>query len=109
MILHDLRAIGERLFTIRKKSGKTQLEVAAEAEISDRTYSELERGITDVRISTVLKTCEALRITPDDILTDHSARTAALEADVLARLQTCTPQQKLTALQLLDVYLRSVE
>lgn len=108
MIIHDLRVIGEKLFHLRKRTGQTQLQVATEAELSDRTYSEFERGIADARLSTVLKACEALHITPDEILTEHPAQATAREEDILARLQACSPKDKETALQLLDTFLRSL-
>lgn len=108
MIIRDFRTIGEKLFKIRKKYGMTQLQVASEADLSDRTYSELERGIANVRLDTVLKTCEALHITPDEILTEDGARATAREEEILARLQACNPREKETALQLLDTYLKSL-
>lgn len=109
MIIHDLRVIGEKLFRIRKKTGKTQLQIATEAEISDRTYSELERGIANARIETMLKACEALHITPDEILTERPAEAVSREEDIIARLRACNPRDKETALQLLDVFLRSLD
>lgn len=109
MVIHDPRAIGEKLYHYRKNSGKTQLQVATEADLSDRTYSEFERGIADARLSTVLKACEALHITPDMILTEESAASVAREQDVLARLHACNPKDKATALQILDAFLRSLE
>lgn len=108
MLILDLRAVGEKFYAVRKKYGMTQLEVATEAEISDRTYSELERGIANVRIETVLKVCAALHITPDQVLTDDGGLATAREEDILARLHACSPKDKETALRLLDTFLRSV-
>lgn len=107
MLIHDPRKIGELLFRIRKGTGKTQLQVATDAGLADHTYSEFERGIVDARISTLLKSCEALHITPDDILTEPHPSVAD-EADVLARLHACSPRDKATALQILDAFLRSL-
>lgn len=109
MIIHDLRVIGEKLFRIRKKTGKTQLQIATEADISDRTYSELERGVANSRIATMLKACDALHITPDEILTDCPAQAVAREEDIIARLRSCNPKDKETALQILDAFLRSLD
>ena len=109
MIIHDLRLIGDKLYEYRKATGKTQLEIATEAELSDRTYSELERGVADARISTVLKACEALHITPDAILTDMPVEDAPCVQEVLARLAACSPRDKATALRILDAFLRSTD
>ena len=108
MLIHDPRSIGEKLYAIRKRTGKTQLRIATEAGLSDRTYSEFERGVADARLSTVLKACEALHITPDDILTDARTGSDVDEADVLTRLHACSPRDKATALQILDAFLRSL-
>ncbi len=108
MLVFDLRRVGDKIYSIRKKYGWTQLRAATEAEISDRTYSELERGIANVRIETVLKVCAAMHITPDEILTDDGGQAASNEAEILARLNACTPKDKETALQLLDVFLKSL-
>ncbi|MBQ3155642.1 MAG: helix-turn-helix transcriptional regulator [Clostridia bacterium] len=108
MIIHDSHAIGDKFYQIRRQYGKTQLEVATDAGLSDRTYSELERGIADVRISTVLKACDALHVTPNEIFMKDNECNSAREEDILARLQACNPQQKETALRILDAYLTSL-
>ena len=43
MLTFDFRAIGNRLHAKRKIYGMTQLEVAAAAELSERTYADIER------------------------------------------------------------------
>ncbi len=108
MLVFDLKRAGDKLYTIRKKYGWTQLQAATEAEISDRTYSELERGVANVRIETVLKVCAALHITPDEVFTDDRGQAASREEEILARLNACSPKDKETALQLLDVFLQSL-
>ncbi len=109
MLILDHRKIGEKLYRIRKQYGMTQLEVATAAEISERTYARLERGTLKPRSDTLLRICQALRITPDEIMTDDSPLRSSREADILARLQGCNPKQKETALRILEAYLQSVE
>ena len=48
--------------------GLTQAEVAEMAELSDRTYADIERGSVTMRVDSLLKICSALNITPNDIL-----------------------------------------
>ncbi len=43
MLLFELRAIGNKLFEIRKSMGLTQAEVAERAGLCDRTYADIER------------------------------------------------------------------
>lgn len=108
MLVFDFRAIGNKLLAIRKKSGLTQSEVAEAANLSDRTYADIERGTVNMRIETVLKICEALHITPDVVLTEENPNLSAKQTELLAELEKCTAQQKETALSLLTVYLRSL-
>lgn len=109
MLVYDFRTIGNKLLAIRKKAGLTQSEVADAANLSDRTYADIERGTVNMRIETILKICGALHITPDAVLTDDNPNLAAKQAELLEQLDHCTVQQKETALDLLSVYLRSTK
>ncbi|MBQ8435433.1 MAG: helix-turn-helix domain-containing protein [Oscillospiraceae bacterium] len=109
MLIFDFRAIGNKLLAIRKKAGLTQSEVAEAANMSDRTYADIERGTVNMRIETVLKICDALHITPDVVLTEENPKLAQKQTEILKELDKCTPQQKETALELLEVYLRSIK
>ena len=109
MLIFDFRAIGNKLLAIRKKAGLTQIEVAEAANLSDRTYADIERGTVNMRIETVLKICEALQITPDEFLTEDNSNLSAKQAELLDELNKCTVHQKETALELLAVYLRSIK
>ena len=110
MLVTDLHAIGNALLSFRKHAGLTQAEAAEAAGLSDRTYADIERGTVNMRLETLLRICQALHITPDEILTaESSARSGLNEDTVLFRLHACSPRDKETALRLLDVYLRSLE
>lgn len=109
MLIFDFRTIGNKLLAIRKKAGLTQSEVAEAANLSDRTYADIERGTVNMRIETVLKICSALQITPDVVLTEDNPCLSTKQAELLAELEKCTTQQKETALALLAVYLNSIK
>lgn len=109
MILWDMREIGNRLLAIRKRMGMTQMEVAEAEGLSGRTYADIERGSVNMRVETILHICEALHITPDEILTQRSSEMTVQEEEVLARLKSCNPKDKETALRLLNVYLQSLK
>ena len=109
MLIFDLRTIGNKLLTIRKRMGMTQAEVAEAAGLSDRTYADIERGSVNMRTETILRICNVLHITPDEILTEVSTSLAAKQAELIERLNTCNPKDKETALQLLSVYLTSLD
>lgn len=108
MLIFDLYEIGGRLFAVRKKTGLTQEEVAELADLSGRTYADIERGKVDMRIRTFLRICAALHITPDEILTKETEDEEVRQEEVLARLDACPPKDRETALRILSVYLRSL-
>lgn len=109
MLIFDFISIGNKLLAIRKKAGLTQGEVAEAADISDRTYADIERGTVNMRIETILKICSALQITPDVILTEDKPELSLKQNELLEQLENCTVKQKETALELLSVYLKSVK
>ena len=108
MLISDFHIIGNRLLAVRKRLGLTQAEVAEAAGLSDRTYADIERGSVNMRIDTILRICNVLHITPDDILTEECNSDSLILNDLLARLNACNPKEKATALQLLSVYLKSL-
>lgn len=109
MLIFDLRTIGNKLLTIRKRMGMTQAEVAEAAGLSDRTYADIERGSVNMRTETILRICDVLHITPDEVLTEESTSLATRQAELIERLNTCNPKDKETALQLLSVFLKSLD
>ena len=109
MILWDMHAIGERLYAIRRRMGLTQAATAEKAGLTVRTYVDVERGTVNMRVETILHICEALQITPDEILTEKDGEPSADEEALLARLRCCTPKQRETAWKLVSVYLQSLE
>ncbi len=108
MLLLNMQEIGNKLLAVRKKTGMTQTEVAEVAGLSSRTYADIERGTVNMRVETILRICKALHITPDEVLTHSDPEITTQQEDILARLNTCNPQNKETALRLLNVYLQSL-
>ena len=108
MLIFDFSTIGNKLFSFRKRMGMTQAEVAEAAGLSDRTYADIERGTVNMRIETILHICEALHITPDEILTENDPSYVSKEEELFARLKNCSPKDKETALRILSVYLQSL-
>lgn len=109
MLIFDFKIIGNKLLTIRKKTGMTQSEVAEAAGLSDRTYADIERGTVNMRIETILRICKALQITPDDIFTEENYALLEQQTTLMEQLNACSPKEKETALLLLSVYLHSLK
>ena len=97
MLIHNTRDIGGKLLSIRKKAG-----------LSDRTYADIERGTVNMRVATLQKICHTLCITPDEILTEEESAIPQ-QNDVMDKLNSRSLKEQKTALQLLDVYLKSLE
>lgn len=109
MLVFDFRAIGNKLLHFRKRSGMTQAEVAEAAGLSDRTYADIERGTVNMRIETILRICNALQITPDDVLIDDRQPLPVQQNELFARLDNCTPRQREGALRILTAYLDALK
>lgn len=108
MLIFDLCSIGNNLYKVRKAKGLTQAEVAEKAEISDRTYADIERGSVTMRIDSLLKICSALHISPNDILVSNNM-TEITEEDIANKIKDCSSSEKETALKLLKVYTDSLK
>jgi transcriptional regulator with XRE-family HTH domain len=108
MLISSTIEIGNKLFAIRKRSGLTQANVAEMAGVSDRTYADIERGTVNMRVETILRICDALHITPDEILTADDNEMTAHQEEIMLRLNACSPKDKETALRLLSVFLQSL-
>ncbi len=108
MLIFDFITIGNKLYAIRKRMGMTQAEVAEAAGVSDRTYADIERGSVNMRIETVLRICNVLHITPDEVLTENEPSLSARQDELWRQLNALPAQNKKTALALLAVYLDSL-
>ena len=62
--------IGKIFQEYRIKNGMTQNEIAETAGMEPRYVSQIERGISKGSIDTLLKLCNAYKITPDIVLYD---------------------------------------
>ena len=108
MLIYDVRKIGNKMLELRKKAGLTQAELAERAGLSDRTFADIERGNVNMRIETLLRICDALRVTPDAILTEENTSLQIRQKRIVEQFGECSAKEKQTALELLDAYLRSL-
>lgn len=109
MLIFDFHTIGNKLLAVRKRMGLTQTEVAEAAGLSDRTYADIERGTVNMRIETILRICNVLHITPDEILTEENTCPSSRQDELWERLKACNAKDRETALQILSVFLKSLE
>lgn len=109
MLIFDFHIIGNKLQAFRKRSGMTQAEVAEVAGVSDRTYADIERGTVNMRVETLLRICDALHITPDEVLVQEAESSAVRQEDLQKRIAACAAKDKETAMRLLSVFLQSLD
>lgn len=107
MLIFDFNIIGNKLYTVRKKSGMTQSEVAESAGISDRTYADIERGVVNMRVETLLRICNSLKITPNEVLLTECKQKTNFN-DIFSMLEKATEKEKTTALEILNAYLKNI-
>ncbi len=93
MLINDPYQIGNRLLAIRKKAGLTQAELAEKAGLADRTYADIERGTSTMRISTLMSLCRVLNVTPNDILIEEENNAPTAE-EILSSLKDAPPHQR---------------
>ena len=72
----NYKLVGKRLRAIRKKRGFTQEQVAEMADISPQHYSGVETGGAKVSLPALVRLCNALDATPDEILMDSVKKTS---------------------------------
>lgn len=59
--------IGNNLKEARKFKGLTQREIAAQLLMTQQQYSRFENGIFELNYEQILKICEILEITPNEL------------------------------------------
>lgn len=106
MLVLDFLTVGNKLFKFRKKRGLTQAEVAEKAGISDRTYADIERGTVNMRVETLLKICDVLAITPNDVLIKEVDLTPE---ELQKKIDSLDQNDKKTALQILEIFINSAK
>lgn len=109
MIIFDFHKIGNNMLQIRKRLGLTQAEVAEAAGLSDRTYADIERGTVNMRVETLLRVCTVLHITPDAVLTEECPTATMQQTELLEKMNSCNSKDRETAMQLLSVFLHSLD
>ena len=86
--------IGVRLRAVRLKRGYTQEYLAERAGISAQHCSGIECGNAKVSLPALVRLCNALEATPDDILMDSVNRpTPQLVGNVATVFSDCSPDE----------------
>ena len=97
----DFQLIGRRVRDFRMDCGLTQEKLAEAAELSVPYVSHIERGKQKPRISNFIRLASALGITVDTLLLGwQPAEAAAIDPDVKALLEDCSPRERQVILKI---------
>ncbi len=84
--------MGKRIAHIRKERNLTQDQLAELVGLTTQTVSSAERGTKALRPENIVKLCQALRVTPNDLLLGTSRE--ALEGASSSGLSKLSPQKR---------------
>ena len=104
MLVTNLKRIGDKLQQVRKQSGLSQAEAAWQAGISLRAYADIERGLTNPKLSSMLQICEVFHITPDMIMTEEESPASLNYNEIISEVDMLPPKEKYAAYKILDAY-----
>lgn len=86
--------IGKRLKAIRQKRGYTQEAVSERAGFSSQHCSGVESGTAKISLPALVRLCNALDATPDEVLMDSVAKAAPLlQREVAEVFSDCTADE----------------
>ncbi|WP_066452870.1 helix-turn-helix domain-containing protein [Anaerotruncus rubiinfantis] len=91
----DYNLMGRRIAEIRKKRGLTQEKLAEMADLTNNFISHIETCRSIPSLETIVKLCDALSVTPDEILLGTgTASPEYLSSDIIQKLETCSPSER---------------
>ena len=108
MLISDMKRIGDKLQIVRKQAGLSQEETAWRAGLSLRSYADIERGLVNPRLKSILSICEVFHITPDMIMTDEEKPATLNYEEILLEVDMLPPKEKYAAYRILDAFYKAV-
>ena len=102
---YDYGLMGERVKQARKAKRFTQAQVAETINMSSKNFSQLERGMTGISLSTLISLCKALDVSADYIL--FGMESSKQKNSISIMLSELTESQQLYAEKLMEVYVES--
>lgn len=105
----DKLSLGLRIRESRQKKNFSRKILAQKAGTGEVYLGEIERGLKMPSLDTFIRIVEALDISADYLLRDEvtSGKEYVLD-DIARKLSALTPQQRKTATDILDAYIRNL-
>ena len=94
-MVNDYSLIGKRLAAIRKERKLTQEKLAELTDLANNYISNIENNRSIPSLETLVKLCNALEITPNDLLLGAATTSQNyLTNELCEKINTCTPKEK---------------
>lgn len=106
-MIHTLE-IGNRIKTQREYLGFSREELAEKADITPRFCYDLELGLKEMSVPTLIKLCDALKINCDYLLFGDSSENQELSAGV-ALMKACPPEKRKQLNRILSAYIDALK
>ncbi len=91
----DYTLLGKRLAKARKAKGLTQEKLAEQTGLANNYISNIENNRSIPSLETLIKLCEALAITPNDLLLGVSvASDTYMYHEIEEKIRLCTPKER---------------
>ena len=91
----DNNLIGLRIKEIRKRRGITQAQLAEMTDLSVPYVSYLENGKKKISLETLIRTCNALEVTLDDLLAGtQTSNRMDYQTDIGLLLRDCSAEER---------------
>lgn len=106
----DYAAVGKRIAAIRKKQHMTQERLAEKTELSIVYISHIENSHSIPSLETLMKLCEVLNVTPDELLLGtRQDMENYLLSDIQQKILHCSPRQRRLVDRFIDLLLSEPE
>ena len=106
----DYDALGKRIANFRKKRRLTQEQMAEKTELSTNYISHIENSRSIPSLETLMKLCEVLNVTPDELLLGtRQDMENYLLSDIQQKILHCSPRQRRLVDRFIDLLLSEPE
>ena len=107
---YDRKAVGSEIRKRRLALGLTQEQAAERIDRALRFYSRIELGDVGMSVDTLLEICGMLKTTPDALLISQTSdQSEANRLWIAEAIANCPEEHQKTAIELLTVYIKSLE
>ena len=98
----DYKEVGKRIAARRRELGLKQCQVEQKADLCFKYLSNIERGVTVISIDVLMKLCDVLKVTPNDLLLDSVIPGEDYLKSMASRVQQMSSKQARLALSMMD-------